>query len=67
MTPAQIEFLALTAAQLSLTILAASGKLPANDLVLVNDTLDAISKALAAYNAAQTDQTAPLNPLNPIA
>ena len=67
MTPAQIEFLALTAAQLSLTILASTGKLPANDLVYINDALDAINKALAAHNAAQTDQTAPLNPLNPIA
>ena len=67
MNPAQIEYLALTAAQLSLSILAATGKLPPNDLQLINDALDAITKALAAHNAAQTDQTAPLNPLDPIA
>ena len=66
MNPAQIEFLALTAAQLSLSILAATGTLPPQSLTLINDALDAITKALAAHNAAQTDQTAPLTPLDPI-
>ena len=66
MDPAQIEFLALTAAQLSLSILAATGTLPAGSLQLINDALDAITKALAAHNAAQTDQTEPLTPMDPI-
>ena len=66
MDPAQIEFLALTAAQLSLGILTATGTLPPKSLQLINDALDAIGKALEAHNAAQTDQTAPLTPMDPI-
>lgn len=67
MNPAQIELLAFTSAQLSLSVLAATGKLPPQTLQLINDALDAITKALAAHNAAQTDQTAPLTPLDPVA
>jgi hypothetical protein len=67
MNPAQIELLALTSAQLSLSILIATGNLPKQTLLLMQDALDAISKALAEHNAAQTDQTAPLDPLDPVA
>ena len=66
MNPAQIEFLALTAAQLSLSLMAATGKIPPTTLQLINDTLDAITNALQAHQGAQTDQTAPLNPMTPI-
>ena len=66
MDPAQIEFLALTAAQLSLSVIVSLGKLSVPQLILAQDMLDAITKALAAHNAAQTDQTAPLTPMDPI-
>ena len=66
MDPAQIELLALTAAQLSLTVLKATGKLSPEKLLLVQDALDAITGALAEHNKAQKDQNAPLTPLEPI-
>ena len=60
----------LSIIQIAIAAAAAAAKAEGADpaiLQYIADGEDAFAKALAAHNAAQTDQTAPLNPLEPIA